>query len=154
MTKKIKNKKNKIRKSESNSPVQPKRNGSNLNPADILEKMREEARRIFLEARESGKIKSIFEEAQRLALEAKQSDPSITKVYWFPHEEEVHLIEVDENTVESGSGRVEPFYFDPTESDPVPSGVAVIRPDEYRKLILPDEWGNWDDGQELEVGIE
>lgn len=76
----------------------------------------------------------------------------MTKIYWFPHDDEVRLIEIDENTVASGTDRVEPFYFDSTATDPVPSGVAIIRPDEYGKLDMPEGWGDWDDGQELEIG--
>jgi len=128
------------------------KNDLKTKPADVMQKVREQARKAYSEAKESGKIGTILAEARRLALEATEYDPDIRKIYWFPHEEEVHLIEIDENTVASGTGHVEPFYFDSTATEPVPSGIAIIRPDEYGKLHMPEGWGDWDDGEELEIG--
>jgi len=88
-----------------------------------------------------------------LTIESKKTEPDILKTYWFPHENEVHLIQLDDTAPASLSGEVEPFYFDPSPEDniTVPSGIAIIRSDEYRNLTLPKEWGDWKDGQELEV---
>ncbi|MFH0826123.1 MAG: hypothetical protein V2B18_25510 [Pseudomonadota bacterium] len=114
-----------------------------------MQRLRENARLIYEEAKESGRIGSILEEARKLAEEAKASDSSISTIYWFPHDEEVHLIMIDENLVPSGEERVQPFYFDSTVTDPVPSGIAVIGPAEYQRLRLPRGWGSWDDGQQI-----
>jgi hypothetical protein len=32
-----------------------------------------------------------------------------------------------------------------------PTGIAIIKPEEYRKLDLPSDWGTWDDGVEPET---
>jgi len=92
--------------------------------------------------------------AKIIALESKKAEPDIVKIYWFPHDREVHLIEIDDKSVSSVSGQVEAFYFDPApeEGITVPSGIAIIRSDEYGKLDLPKGWGDWNDGLELEAG--
>ncbi len=75
-------------------------------------------------------------------MESKNSDPHVVKVYWFPHEKEVHIIEINDNTTPSGTS-VAPFYFGPVPEDglPAPPGIAIIKPEEYRILDLPSEWG-------------
>ncbi len=95
----------------------------------------------------------IQEQAKILAAESKKAEPGIAKIYWFPDDSEVRLIELDDEMVTSLSGEVEPFYFDPSPEDnvTVPSGIAIIRSDEYGKLTLPEGWGDWIDGQELDV---
>ncbi|MEW6112547.1 MAG: hypothetical protein AB1664_10500 [Thermodesulfobacteriota bacterium] len=97
------------------------------------------------------KIRAI---AKKLAIESKKSEPDITKVYWFPDDSEVRLIEIADNAISSLSGEVEAFYFDasPEADITVPSGIAIIRSDEYGKLALPEGWGDWKDAQELEIG--
>jgi hypothetical protein len=91
--------------------------------------------------------------AKMLAIESKKSEPDIAKIYWFPDDSEVRLIEIDEKTVTSLSGRVQAFYFDAAPEDNInaPSGIAIIRPDEFGKLTLPEGWGDWKDGEELDV---
>lgn len=95
----------------------------------------------------------IREQAKILAAESKKSEPDIDKIYWFPHDSEVHLIQIDDKTITSLSGEVEAFYFDasPEDNITVPSGIAIIRPNEYGNLTLPEGWGDWDDGQPLEI---
>lgn len=95
----------------------------------------------------------IRQQAEKLALEIKETHSSVEKIYWFPDNSELRIIEIDTNTVQSPTREVEPFYFDSTASLPVPSGIAIIRPEEYGNLRLPEDWGDWKDGQELEVGI-
>ncbi|MFH0825100.1 MAG: hypothetical protein V2B18_20300 [Pseudomonadota bacterium] len=92
-------------------------------------------------------------QAVKLAAESKVSVPTVKTILWFPDDDEVRLIEVDENTVTTVSGQVEPFYFDASPADdlPVPSGIAIIRPEERGRLTMPTGWGNWEDGQELDV---
>ena len=91
-------------------------------------------------------------QAELLAKENRQSDPEISKVYWFPNENEVRLVELHSAIPQSDDGHVHPFFFKPSPSDdlPAPSGVALIRPDEFRKLQLPPDWGAWSDAVELE----
>lgn len=95
----------------------------------------------------------IRHQAIRLAGETLRADPAIRKIYWFPDENEVRLIELEENCPSSQSGEVEPFYFEASPEDGLifPSGVAMIRPEEYGRLNPPEGWGNWDDAQELAV---
>ena len=95
---------------------------------------------------------TIEKQARRLAQEALRTDPSIVKFYWFPADDEVRLIEVATDMPPSLSTEVEPFYFPPAPKHdmPAPSGVALIRLDEDRKLTLPSGWGDWDAAVELE----
>lgn len=92
-------------------------------------------------------------QALLLARENKMADPNIERIYWLPNPVEVRLIELEATTVKCLSGAVEPFYFDPSPEDGLsaPSGIALIRPDEFRVLALPESWGRWDDAVKLEV---
>lgn len=93
----------------------------------------------------------IGEQARKLALEIRETHSSVERIYWFPDDSELRIIEIDANTVGSPTKEIEPFYFDSTAALPVPSGIPLIRPEEYGKLRLPDDWGDWEDGQELKV---
>jgi hypothetical protein len=92
------------------------------------------------------------EQAELLAKDSKSSDPNVMRVYWFPHEKEVHIIEVTDNTTPSGTA-VSPFYFGPVPDEGLtaPSGIAIIKPEEFGTIDLPSEWGNWEDGEELDL---
>jgi len=98
-------------------------------------------------------LEDIKRQALRLARENKKAEPGIQKIYWMPSSSEIRLIEVEPDTVKSLSETVEPFYFDPAPADglEVPSGVAVIRPDEFGKLELPADWGSWQEAELLEI---
>jgi hypothetical protein len=98
----------------------------------------------------------IAEQARKLALEIKQTHSSVQRIIWFPDDAELRILEIDANTIKSPTKVIEPFYFDSTASLPVPSGIAIIRPEEYRDpdLRLPKDWGKWEDGQELEFENE
>ena len=95
----------------------------------------------------------IRELAISLARENKKGEPGITRVFWFPDEQEVRLIELEDGIPPSVGGVVEPFYFEPSLRDnlPTPSAIALIRPDEFRCLELPEGWGDWDGATELEI---
>lgn len=95
----------------------------------------------------------IREQAVRLAKENTQGEPEIREVWWFPHEEEVRLIELEDDLIPTPSGHVEPFYFGPCPEEGLPShsGVALIRTDEFSKLELPDDWGAWEHAEKLEI---
>lgn len=91
----------------------------------------------------------VKKEALRLALENKRAEPRIQAFYWFPDATEVRLIEIEPNTIPSEF--VEPFYFNSTSDFPAPSGIAIIRPEEFRKAKLPEDWGTWDNAEPLEI---
>lgn len=95
----------------------------------------------------------IKKQAVLLARENKKAEPGIESIYWIPSTTEVRLIEVESDTAKCLSGAVEPFYFEPSPTDglPAPSGVALIRPEEFGKLELPADWGSWEDAEQLEV---
>ena len=95
----------------------------------------------------------IKKQAIMLAKANKRAEPNITKVYWFPHNEEVRLVELENNVGHSRTKYVAPFYFDSSPEDELlaPSAIALIRSNEFRKLQLPRDWGTWDDAQELKL---
>ena len=73
-------------------------------------------------------------------------DEAISKIkdiYWFPHESEVYLISVENDIPWFGDEEVCPFYFD-SKNDDIFYGVAIIHPEEFGKLTLPEGWGKWD----------
>src|SRR4051794_6613160 len=92
----------------------------------------------------------IKRQAQLLARENREAEPDIEKVYWFPDEHEVRLVELLA-TMPASDKDVQPFYFRamPQDDMPAPVGIALIRPDEFRKLRLPSKWGTWDEAEEL-----
>ena len=96
----------------------------------------------------TGKIKRL---ARRLAAEHMRAEPGTRKVYWFPHEEEVRLVEIEDNLPPLESGTLEPFDFEasPAHGVATPSRVALIRPDEFGKLELPEGRGGWESAREL-----
>lgn len=81
--------------------------------------------------------------AKRLADAHRDAEPSIEKIYLFPSDEEIRLVEVDSVTVPSD--RVTPFYFAPDAAGGIPfrSAIALIRPDEDARIPLPEGWGSW-----------
>ncbi len=99
------------------------------------------------------KKEEVKDQAIKLAGETLRADSAIRKIYWFPNENEVRLIELEENCPSSQSGEVEPFYFEASPDDGLtfPSGVAMIRPEEYGHLNPPEGWGSWDDAEELAI---
>jgi hypothetical protein len=97
-------------------------------------------------------IEEIKKIAIRLAKTNKEGDPDLKKFYWFPDDKEIRLVETEDNFMVPASGIVVPFYFPPSPEDdlPLPSGVAIIRSEEYRRSSLPENWGSWENAQELE----
>lgn len=94
---------------------------------------------------------AIEQQARLLAADNRQAEPDITGVFWFPDEREVRLVELTDQVPANGDGEVRPFYFQPSPNDglPLPSGIAMIRPDEFGRLRLPADWGNWEDAVAL-----
>ena len=90
-------------------------------------------------------------QARLLALDNRRAEPDIQKVFWFPDEREVRLLELTDQVPTSAEGQVHPFYFRPSPKDslPLPSAIAMIRSDEFGRLKLPPDWGDWADAIEL-----
>jgi hypothetical protein len=93
----------------------------------------------------------IERQAKMLAADNRRAEPGIVRVYWFPDEVEVRLVELLPTVPPSGD-RVVPFHFRPRSTDdlPAPSGIALIRPEEFGMLPLPSGWGRWEDAIEIE----
>jgi hypothetical protein len=96
---------------------------------------------------------TIRKQAGELARANKEAEPAIEKVYWFPSDAEIRLVELEATTVPALSGWVEPFFFGPSQQDglTVPSGIAIIQTKEFGKLKLPEGWGSWSDAVELDL---
>jgi hypothetical protein len=97
--------------------------------------------------------KEIERQARLLAREARHADPAISRIFWFPDEQEVRLVEIDDTVPPNHDKKIHPFFFRPSPQDdlPSPSATALIRPEEVRQIDLPSAWGNWDDGIEIEA---
>lgn len=93
----------------------------------------------------------IEKQARYLAGENRRSDPDIQQVLWFPHDQEVRLVEISAQALSSPDDELHPFYFRaaPKHGLPAPSAVAMIRGEEFRRLRLPSGWGDWADAIEL-----
>lgn len=98
----------------------------------------------------------IKRQAELLAGENRKAEPSITRIYWFPDDHEVRLVELISTVPRADDGRVHPFYFraNAEEDLPAPTGIALIRPEEFRQLSLPEKWGGWEAAVSLEVVAE
>ena len=75
-------------------------------------------------------LEIVEQQARMLAKDNREAEPDILEVYWFPHDEEVRLVELTPSIPTSGDGRVRPFYFrsNPADDLPAPSGIALIGP--------------------------
>ena len=91
---------------------------------------------------------SAHELAKSLAEEHGRNQPSIASIYWFPSEEEIRFVELDDQVppLPTDEREIEAFYFtaDPEGGIPFPSLVALIRPEEKDRLSPPRDWGGWD----------
>lgn len=98
-----------------------------------------------------GDLQSIKQQAEELARANREAEPTISETYWFPHEDEVRLVEIDPSAPSSPDGRVHPFRFRPSPADglPAPSDVALVSPDDFRRAELPEGWGSWDKAEKL-----
>ena len=84
--------------------------------------------------------------AIKLAKENVESEPAIQEVLWFPDNEELRLVEVLPDAVKSEEKEVMAFHFGPDTHGgfPVPMAIALVRPEEVRKIRTPDDWGEWE----------
>jgi hypothetical protein len=89
-------------------------------------------------------LQEIEKQAKLLARDNREAEPQISKIFWFPSDDEVRLVEVL-TAIPGGDGVVHPFFFraSPDDDLPAPSGIALIRPDEVRQAKLPSGWGDW-----------
>ena len=96
----------------------------------------------------------IRQQAEELAKANREAEPTISDVYWFPHDIEVRLIEIDTLVPTDPDRQVHPFYFRPAPEDGLtaPSDIALIHPSEVENITLPDGWGSWQDAVKLEAG--
>jgi hypothetical protein len=94
---------------------------------------------------------NVEQQARFLAADNRQAEPNITKVYWFPDDGEVRLVELTDQVPVNEDNELHPFYFraSPQDSLPLPTAVVMIRPEEFGKLKLPPQWGEWADAIEL-----
>jgi hypothetical protein len=98
--------------------------------------------------------RKIKNQALLLAKDNRQADPSITKVFWFPADDEVRLLELTPKIPTSPDGTVHPYRFGPSLRDKLlfPSAIALIRRGEFGQLKLPEGWGTWQEAEELALG--
>lgn len=89
---------------------------------------------------------TIEQAARELARANALSEDSMVRIYWFPHEKEVRLVEVLEQTPPTHGGTVLPYFFGPSSDYPFDLGIALVRPEEEQRDRLPAEWGTWTDG--------
>lgn len=97
------------------------------------------------------RLKRIRQQAIDLASKHRQVAPAIQQVFWFPSDKEVRLIEVEESAFPEPDKRITPFYFPPVPDEGISeyTALAIIRPDECKRLLPPSRWGSWADAQEL-----
>ncbi len=86
-----------------------------------------------------------IEENARQLVTLHARDATIERIYFFPASEEIRLIETD--PLMPPAERIFPFYFgeSPAEEIYYSLAIALIHPDDLRRLPLPEGWGTWDD---------
>ncbi len=94
-------------------------------------------------------MESIEEAAQKLADYNMEAAPETEAIYYFPHPDEIRLIETDPTTL--SDTEIVPYYFgaSPQSGIPFRSSIALIRPEEAFRLPLPLGWGAWEDAVKL-----
>src|SRR5437763_16535757 len=86
--------------------------------------------------------------AEQLARANMEDEPAIARVYLFPSDHEIRLVEVDETMPPLRNGEtITPFYFgaSPDVGIRFRSAIALIRPEEAENAPLPPGWGDWGD---------
>jgi hypothetical protein len=84
------------------------------------------------------------DDARRIAQENFEFNSELVEAYWFPHPEEYRLVYVDPYVVPAEE-KLPLFQFklQDTPTHVATLMVAVIRPEEVGKLLLPEGWGEW-----------
>jgi len=96
------------------------------------------------------KLDEFYNIALEMVSEDKKKEPNIKEAYWFPNDDYILIMELEEDYISSSSKFVEPYYFKVDDEKNIYSGLAVIRSDEFEKLELPEKWGSWDKARKLE----
>jgi hypothetical protein len=101
-------------------------------------------------------LEEMRKQAELLAKENREAEPSIERVYWFPSDQEIRLVELTSvvpRTPEDDKV-LRPFYFRAAPEDGIiaPSGIAMIRPEEFGHVKLPKGWPSWDQAVEIPNG--
>jgi hypothetical protein len=99
----------------------------------------------------------IKEAALKIAHIHLQSEPGIVRIYWFPSNKELRLVEVDETMPELIEGnRLQPLYFEanPAKGLSVPMAYELIAPTHEEhlrngKIAMPKGWGKWETGERI-----
>lgn len=81
-----------------------------------------------------------------------EADPGINASFLFPSSNEIRLIHLDENSLETRmDDGIMPFYFGSSAADdiPFPSAIALIRPEEKERLSPPEGWGGWEQAEQF-----
>jgi hypothetical protein len=93
---------------------------------------------------------TVRQQAEHLAADNREIYPELQRILWFPHPEEVRIVEVLPDSVPSPD-HVVAFHFGawPERSLPHRSAVAQVRPEEVCTAKLPNGWGTWDDAEDL-----
>ncbi|MGI4789438.1 MAG: hypothetical protein ACRYFS_11385 [Janthinobacterium lividum] len=88
-------------------------------------------------------LESIRRVAQRLADYNVEAAPETEAIYYFPHPDEIRLIETDPTTLPSDP--MVPYYFGASPKSGVPyrSAIVLIRPEEAERIATPPGWGDW-----------
>jgi hypothetical protein len=97
---------------------------------------------------------TIRETAEMLADSNLESEPNLKRIYLFPSDKEIRLVEVDDTAVPSQADSVlTPFYFGASPSLGISyrSAIALIRPEDEQRIKLPKEWGDWSSAELLRV---
>ena len=80
--------------------------------------------------------------ARKLAEANVAVEASISEIYWVPREDRIYLVEIDTDSVPN-DGHLRPLYFSAESDIPLPSGIAMVTPEEFGKISLPEGWGTW-----------
>jgi hypothetical protein len=90
---------------------------------------------------------SIAEAASRLVRYHQEADPDLQRIYLFPADDQVRLVEVAGTVLPTHDGEATAFYFGsvPAHGIPIGFGIAMIRPEEDHQVRPPDGWGDWSD---------
>ena len=93
---------------------------------------------------------TIRETAEYLVKESLEAEPNLIKVYLFPSDKEIRLIEVDATAQPlRDDHEIEPFYFGRNSASGIdyPSAIALIRPEDVEQGQLPQGWGDWNNAE-------
>jgi hypothetical protein len=89
--------------------------------------------------------------AREIAEDHAESEPGIVRVYWFPADEEIRIVEIDESLPSKmeadAPGKMTPFYFQRNGAMRNPLVLELISPDDENKIGVPAGWGDWKDAK-------